>query len=266
MEDRQKDRYLLMVLSSLERSIYSDLLRFSSHVHPSVYEMTDEGKTLLFFSGFDEKTEEAVRIIKILPIIKEIFEHSSYELTLKKEHFKNLTNLYKLLDHKFAYFEMRIREIEVAPEKDDVAWILLSKYHIILDTKMYLYDLQQDLFKEIDAKRIVRYGLIYRRFYPFMYQKEKILPSFDLYEGPIGMLLARYYLSFSDQLDSKKFQKEIDQIDPFNQKYFCFMVLYIYILNLQLEIHLTPSSISPYLELLRQLKLFLTDYKIYIQK
>lgn len=83
MEDRQKDRYLLMVLSSLERSIYSDLLRFSSHVHPSVYEMTDEGKTLCFFRVL-MKTEEAVRIIKILPIIKEIFEHSSYELTLKK--------------------------------------------------------------------------------------------------------------------------------------------------------------------------------------
>lgn len=69
---------------------------------------------------------------------------------------------------------MRIREIETNPVKNDISWIILSKYNIILDAKLYLYDLQSDIFKAIDQKLIVPYGLVYRKIDLEIYNKQKL--------------------------------------------------------------------------------------------
>lgn len=266
LEDESGNQYLLLVISLKDYQTYFDLTKYSKSIVKSIYETKSNDKILLVFNGFDYKTEDTVKGVKLLPVFKEIFDASSYEITLKKEHFKNLNNTYKLLDNKFSYFEMRIREVETAPVKDDVSWVVLSKYHVLLDAKIYLYDLQQDIFKYIDKKEIIQYGLIFRKMNPSLYHQGKILPVFDLYYGPIGMLYARYYLSMFPFLSLDKFRREVLELDAFNRKYFGFMVLYILILNLNLEAKLGPYTIMSYLSVTKLMKMFMLEFKECLEK
>ena len=114
-----------------------------------------------------------------------------------------------------------------------------------------------DIFKAIDKNQIVKYGLIPKYIYKSYYSRQGLLPSFQLYYGPISMLYVRLYLSF-DQFDV---QEEVKKMDSFNQKYFCFMVLYILILNLNLDIVSTNVSLSNYISITKKIRSFITAYK-----
>lgn len=266
VEDFQQNRYLILKLTKEMFLTYTDLTRYSLSLAKSVYEIKDQNNIYLMFDGFDEMTEERVKWLRLFPLLNQIFEKSSFEITLKKEHLRHLENLYRLLDHKFSYIEMRIRELETSPVKNDIHWVILSKYHILLDAKIYLYDLQQDLFHFIDQKQIVRYGLIYRKINEFLYHKGKILPCFDLYYGPLGMLCSRYYLSLPSTISSDFLKKEIDAMDEFNKKYFCFMTLYILVLNVHLEIQMQYYQTMGYLKMCTQIQRFMKEFREYIAK
>ncbi|MDE5714688.1 MAG: hypothetical protein K2I42_00990 [Anaeroplasmataceae bacterium] len=254
----QGQTYLKKVASKKEYDIYLDQLQYSKHLKKTIFEQNNNKEIILFFP-YEDKTEATVQNQKIINILKEIHEKSSYEITLKKEHFSNLNNLYKILDNKFSYFEMRIREIELSPYKNDVSWILLSKYNAILDAKLYLYDLQTDIFKSIDKNQIVQYGLIPKTIHKNYYNRQGLLPCFRLYYGPKSMLYTRIYLS----LDKVELIEEIKKLDAFNQKYFCFMVLYILILSLNLDIISSNHSISNYLLITNKIRSFIHTYKQY---
>ena len=43
------------------------------------------------------------------------------------------------------------------------SWVILSKYYNLLDARVYLYDLQQDIFSFIDKNNSVEYGLVFRQ-------------------------------------------------------------------------------------------------------
>ena len=175
---------------------------------------------------------------------------------------RNMDNIYVLLDNKFTYFEMRIREVELNPIKNDIDWIILSKYHILLDSKIYLYDLQQDLFKFIDKEQIVKYGLIPYRMNQNLYSNSEVLMDYNFYYGPIAMLYVREYMMMEefDMID------EISKLDEFNQKYFCFMIIYVLILNINLEIIPNHITISNYLNICQKIKDFIKKYKALIEK
>lgn len=259
LEANDRNQYLLVCVSKKEYSTYVDLIRASKKISKAIYEISFPDGIILIFL-YDALTEVAVRKVKCFELFSQLFEATSYEITLKKEHMVHLNHIYKVLDNKFSYMELRIREVETNPYKNDVSWVLLSKYHAILDAKIYLYDLQTDIFKTIDKKIIVKYGMIYKKMNEFMYQKGFLLPSFDLYNGPIGMLYARYYLSI-DKIPVEVIQK----LDSFNQKYFCFMVLYILILNLNLETMLTNYSVASYLQITKKIKDFIGTYKVILE-
>ncbi|MDE6660991.1 MAG: hypothetical protein K2J93_04165, partial [Anaeroplasmataceae bacterium] len=231
IKTRNNEEYLCRFVTDKEYQTYLDLIRYTKRLKQAIYETRVSGGFLLFFE-YEDMTEAKVKSERIVHILREIHEASSFEITLKKEHLVNVNNIFKVLDNKFSYLEMRIREIEMNPIKNDISWVILSKYNIILDAKIYLYDLQTDIFKAVDKKLIVPYGLLYRRIDTELYNKQRLLPSFDVYYAPISMLYCRCYL----QLDTPFLLDEVKRLDSFNQKYFCFMCLYIMILNVNLEV------------------------------
>lgn len=251
--------YLYRKVSKKSYQIYLELCRLSKHISKAIYEIPVSDGIILLFS-YDSLTEVAVRKRKCLDLYQTLFSDTSFEITLKKEHLVNLNNIYKVLDNKFAYIELRIREIETNPIKTDVSWILLSKYNIVLDAKLYLYDLQTDIFKAIDQKKIIKYGMIPKKMSEMLYQKGYLLPFFDMYYAPLAMLYARYYCSIEEiPID------RIKKLDSFDQKYFCFMVLYIYILNLNLEVILDTYRIDNYLLITKKIKSFIVSHKAIIE-
>ena len=157
---------------------------------------------------------------------------------------------------------MRIREIELNPIKRDIDWIILSKYYILLDAKVYLYDLQQDIFKFIDKNEIVKYGLIPKVINQNRYNKEALLLDYNFYYGPISMLYVRKYML----LDGFDEIEDINKLDSFNQKHFCFMYIYILVLNINLEIVMDIYSVSNYINITQKIKSFIFKYKALIEK
>lgn len=255
-KNSNNDEYLCRFVTNSEYQAYFNLLRYSRDVKSAIYEYRLNAGYLLFFD-YEKMTEEKVKSKKIVDILRNIFQESSFEIALKKSHMSNVNNIYKVLDNRFAYLEMRIREIETQPKKDDISWVILSKYNIILDAKIFLYDLQSDIFKAIDSNLIVAYGLIYRNIDINLYNKQRLLPSFNLYYAPIGMMYCRCYL----QLDEESIYEDIKKLDEFNKKYFCFMCLYILILNINLEIILNSYSIANYLLITKKIKKFILRYQ-----
>lgn len=259
--DSDNNKYLLQILDNINYQKYNDLIRYSNKIKKCIYNEKIDDLNYLYFL-YEDNTEYNIKAKLTSNILLEIFDSSSYELTLKKENIRNLNNIYKLLDNKFTYFEIRIREIELNPIKKDIDWIILSKYYILLDTKIYLYDLQQDIFKFIDKNEVVKYGLIPKNINQNLYSKETLLLDYNFYYGPISMLYVRMYLL----LDQYDMYDDINKLDSFNQKYFCFMYLYIMILNINLDVILNIYSLSNYVNITKKIKSFITKYKALLEK
>lgn len=265
LEDELKSKYSLYYLNKEKYLTYLELSK-SKYIEKSIFELLDDDKYYLLFNSKINKSEENAIAEKLYPILENIFEDFKFSIKLKKEHVTNFNNIYKVLDNKFTYLEMRIREVEVSPVKTDISWVILSKYHIILDAKIYLYDLQTDMFSFIDKSLNVDYGIIFKDLDSSIYKNGLIEPNFNIYYGPIGMLLARYYLYYDDLNIDDYFSKKIKKLDGFNQKYFCFMCLYIYILNIRLDILLNSFNISNYLTLTGKISSFIKKYGDYAKK
>lgn len=261
VKDSDNNKYLLQILDNINYQKYNDLIRYSNKIKKCIYNEKIDDLNYLYFL-YEDNTEYNIKAKLTSNILLEIFDSSSYELTLKKENIRNLNNIYKLLDNKFTYFEIRIREIELNPIKKDIDWIILSKYYILLDTKIYLYDLQQDIFKFIDKNEVVKYGLIPKNINQNLYSKETLLLDYNFYYGPISMLYVRMYLL----LDQYDMYDDINKLDSFNQKYFCFMYLYIMILNINLDVILNIYSLSNYVNITKKIKSFITKYKALLEK
>ena len=259
--ESDNNKYLLQIIDNINYQKYNDLIRYSNKIKKCIYNEKIDDLNYLYFL-YEDNTEYNIKAKLTSNILLEIFDSSSYELTLKKENIRNLNNIYKLLDNKFTYFEIRIREIELNPIKKDIDWIILSKYYILLDTKIYLYDLQQDIFKFIDKNEVVKYGLIPKNINQNLYSKETLLLDYNFYYGPISMLYVRMYLL----LDQYDMYDDINKLDSFNQKYFCFMYLYIMILNINLDVILNIYIVSNYVNITKKIKSFITKYKALLEK
>ena len=252
--------YYEQILNDIEYSVYLDVIRYSSKIKKAIYIENLENKKLYFV--YENKTEYSLKSKRISEILLDLFKTTSYEVSIKKDNIKNLNNIYKLLDNKFRYFEIRIREIELNPIKKDIDWIILSKYYLLLDSKIFLYDLQQDIFKYIDKNEVVKYGLIPKYINQNLYSKESLLLDYNLYYGPISML----YVRMSLMLDDYDPFEEVKKLDILNQKYFCFMYLYLLILNVNMDISMNIYGISNYVIILKKIKEFIKKYESLIRK
>lgn len=256
--------YHLYFLTKTQYLTYMELAK-SKAIEKCIFEFKEQDTYYLLFNSIENVSEDMAVLKKMLPLLEEVFHDFAFSITLKKEHFINLTNIYKVLDNKFSYFEIRIREIETAPIKNDISWVILSKYNIVLDAKMFLYDLQQDIFSFIDKNEVVEYGMLFRNVTKLNYKNGFIEPNFDVYYGPEAMLYCRLLFYF-DHLNISAYIKErVQKLDTFNRKYFCFMCIYIYILNLNMDILLTPYNIGNYLQITRRISVFLKEFGDYVK-
>lgn len=261
LKDKYGRRYRLIPLSKKENAIFNSLYKSKCIITP-VYTFSFNSSYYVLFIETINKSEFVPTINKLCNLCIELFDEYKYTIQIKRDSAEPLMSLYKVLDNKFSYFEMRIREIETKPIKYDTDWIILTKYHIILDAKIYLYDLQQDLFKFIDKKEEVEYGLIYKEINPLSINDNKLYPSFNIYYAPIGMLYSRLYLEYNSEID---FKKRIDKLSDFNKKYFLFMTIYICILNINLEVTITNKNVSNYLLVTKEISKIISIFKDYIK-
>lgn len=259
IKDYSNDKYLLKIV---DKSLYLSYLEISKlkHIRQAVFIEKKNDLYILVFKFPYYKSDRKAVLRKIIPILEAVFNETKFLVTLKKQNTKRLNSIYKVLDNKFSYFEIRIREIETSIIKDDISWLMLSNYNIILDAKMLLYDLQQDIFNLVDKNTEISYGIVFKKFNLEGYYNNKILPEFDIYLAPISMLYVRLYLEFNDDSLKDEIYNKIQKIDIFNKKYFIFMVIYIYILNINLDTFLNNYSIFSVIEALKGLKNFMNRF------
>lgn len=163
-----------------------------------------------------------------------------------------------IANDRFNLLEMKIRNIELNPQKNDLSWIYLSKYHIILDLKLEIYKMIKRLKAFNDDVEVgVNHGFPSQShffndcFISFKYIKEGVIEN-DLY---------RAYLDF-DSLDINHFEI-IDKYlkEKYSKKYFKLMVLFSYLLMCDIEPNYTCAS--KYIKLTNKISRFLFQFKNY---
>jgi hypothetical protein len=260
LRDKSGKFYSLYRLDNNEYQAYIELLK-SKYIKKDIYSYKESIYfNVLFLESINKSEDKAVKN-ELINVLENIFNEYKYQVTLKKIELKKLNNLYKLLDNKFNYIEMRIREVEFKQVKDDLSWIILSKYHSILDAKIILYDLQTDIFRFIDKETVIDYGLIFNGMEKVILENNQIEPKFSFFYAPKGMLYARYYLLCDHYGVSEEFKKKVSKLSVFDKKFFCFMVIYIYILNLNIGIIINNSNVNLYVDICKKIDAFIREFK-----
>lgn len=200
------------------------------------------------------------KIIDMISVIKELHEKTSFNVKLEESNFKYFYRIYRKLDNIFQTLEMFVRESEVKDNKSDFDWIILSKYHIFLDCKTTLYNLQRKIHKYLDNKGIAMYSLCHGNLTLDHFRQNKLLSFDHAYIGFFVSDYAKFYVSI-DHI-SGDYLKQIDKIlseysNEFYLLYFKFMVLYIYMINLRLDSFYEYATINVYLELSKRIAFFL---------
>lgn len=203
---------------------------------------------------------------QLLSCITELHKSTSYEKKLNKKNFKYLYRTYKKTDYKFQILEMYIREAEVKQNKNDFDWVMLSKYNIFLDTKVIMYNLQRKIHDYIDEKVNVIYSLNHGN--PnlnHLYNKKLI--SFDnAYLGLFISDLAKLYVN-CDHINIDWFSVIDQTLSPYDNQfykiYFKFLVLYIYIINIDFDLVDLNNACNKYIQISRKISIFLENFKSY---
>ena len=163
-----------------------------------------------------------------------------------------------IANDRFTALELKIRQIETNPNKNDISWIYLSKYHIVLDTKLEIYKLIKR-FKGFNSNIVVAVNhgnpqeahYINNNFIGYKYIKEGHLVN-DYFKIYIDM----------DNLDINH-KKIIDKYisDDIGKRYFKLMVLYTYVL--MLDIDYSYETTTRFLSITNKIVRFLNQFKEY---
>lgn len=258
------DYYNLYIIHKNNNSKYKNILK-SKQVAKPVYDYKIENNCFYFYPRPINKTEKIPSLKIKLDLALKIFKEYSYSISLKKEHFNNISNLSKVLDNKFKYLELRIREEETKIKKDDLSWIFLAHVHSIMDSRVILYDLMGDIFNSIDKKETIEYGLVFKNYSSINLNQGKIESSIDYYYGPISALYARIYLGYSSIINISEFEGHIKKLNKLDQKYFCFFVIYVLVLNINLTTFLTRTSIEGFLRASKDIDYFIKNFNNYFK-
>lgn len=259
IRDKNGLLYSFYKLDENDYQAYKELTK-SKYIKKDIYSYNDSTHHHVLFLNSINKSEDKAKANELIVLLENIYNEFKYQITPQKKELKKLNGLYKLLDNKFNYIEMRIREIELSLIKDDISWIILSKYHSILDAKIILYDLQTDIFKFIDKGTNIEYGLLFNDLNLNMVDNGLIESKFKFYYAPKGMLFARFFLLVDHMDINEDFKKKVSKLPVFDKKYFCFMVLYIYVLNLNFGISLNNSNINLYINVCKKIDWFVKEF------
>lgn len=163
-----------------------------------------------------------------------------------------------IANDRFNMLEMKIRNIELNPVKNDLSWIYLSKYHIILDAKLEIYKMIKRLKMIKDDVEVgINHGFpsqvhfFNNSFISYKYLKEGVIEN-DLYKA---------FLDF-DSLEINHLEiidKYLDE--KYSKKYFKLMVLFSYLLMCDIEPNYTCAS--KYIKLTNKISRFMYQFKNY---
>ena len=258
-----KYKYHLYVLNKKEYKCIKSLQKSRFILQPdSEYFLNNQYYFKYNLSNHSSEKNAIAIVAKDLFI--NIFNEYCYEMVIKKDVSLKFNYVFKVLDSKFSYLELRIREIEMMPIKDDVCWIILSQYHTLLDTRIYLYDLQADIFKYIEKTEATKYGLIFKNMFGNCIKDRKFEGWYSCYYGPISALYIRMALIYGEYIydELKELLKHESKLQ---QKYFCFMMLYIFTISISLEQILKFNDISCYLGYIKKIDSFINKFKDFLK-
>ena len=150
----------------------------------------------------------------------------------------------KQLDYKFILIEQYIRSLETK-QIDKSSFVVLEKYHIILNAKNVLVKLQKKIISSIKDKESVEYAFIHNNpklDHLIIKNGNQFLTSIEKSKIGISSLdMAKFYIENSNyNIDYKKiiYDNYYKQMSDFYYDYFRFLVLFIYIKS----IHFTKNE------------------------
>lgn len=207
-----------------------------------------------------KKTQQLFDALNIL------HKETSYEKKLNKKNFKYLYRTYKKIDYKFQILEMYIREAEAKQSKTDFEWVILSKYNIFLDTKIIMYNLQKKIHEYIDQRISVVYSLNHGNPDINHIYNKKIISFDNAYLGLFVSDLAKLYVNCDHiNLDwHALIDKKLNEYNcNFYKLYFKFLVLYIYIINIDFDMIDINNACNKYIQLSRKISMVLKNFEDY---
>ena len=151
-----------------------------------------------------------------------------------------MEEIYEYLDYKFIALELFVRTVEARPF-DEYSIVILKNYHIILDSKKDLADLQKKLISDIKSKKSIDMSFVHNN--PKLNHLlsnggVKYLISLDKSKTGVGALdISKFYIENEDlNLDLKEIIMNYFSTfsDDFYFNYFCFMVLFYYIKGIKI--------------------------------
>lgn len=260
------DLYNLYIINKIYINKYKNLFKSKYIIKPILEEKSDIGYYYYYINKINSNKSEIKAIyLKKLDLAKKIFNEYSYNIILKKKQFHHISNITKVLDNRFRYLEFRIREIELNNNKNDISWIILANVHSIMDVRVILFDLLNDILSSIDKEIEVEYGLVFNNYYLLNLNNNLIEPSYKYYYAPISMLYARIFLDYNHIINYNDFNNMIKSLDIFNLKYFCFMILYIMVLSLELPTFINNTSLELYLKITKDIDKFVKSFNSYFK-
>lgn len=171
----------------------------------------------------------------------------------------------KQLDYKFIVIEQYIRSLETKPI-DRYSMMVLEKYHIILNAKKELVNLEKKIIMSIKDKDSVEFSFVHnnpKNEHLIIKNGYQYLTSIT--KGKIGISsldVAKFYIENSDiDLDYKEiiFKDYYSQKNSFYYDYFRFLVLFIYIKS----IHFSQNEIinkENFVIICNKIEKFMTDF------
>ena len=201
------------------------------------------------------------KITDLINTVYELHQKTGFVVKTSDNLFKYFYRIYKNLDRIFQTLEILVRECEERTKKTDFDWVILSKYHIFLDAKKIMYQLQRKIHKYVDNHGNVTYALNHGNL-NLSHFKQKKLVSFD--NGFTGIFVSDYaklYVSLDD-IEGVWFKDIEEKIasyqNDFNKTYFKFLVLYIYIINLRISAFDEHTIMNTYIQISAKINRFLS--------
>lgn len=199
-------------------------------------------------------------IIMAFDVLKELQAKTMFLVKLSDKEFKYFYRIYKKLDRLFQTFEMFVRESEARANKTDFDWVILSKCAVFIDLKQEMYQLQRKIHKYIDNKGSAYYCLNHGNLSLEHFIQNKLCSFENAYIGIFVSDLARFFVSI-DHYGQTNFKLFSDYLESFNNEfyytYFKFLVLYLYMLNLEFDTVNWQASMTRYIQIARKVTLFL---------
>ncbi len=261
--DGEKVLYLKL-MNEKAINIYKLLKHYDAPVLFNINSITTNYKTYYLFKGLNENSVDISKVKNMSNSLSKVHDLTKFHIALKKDDNDKFMLIYKILDAKFSKLEMFIRTLETSNLKGDYTWLYLSRYMIILETKKIMFNLQKKISNNLAEKTDLIYAINKNKCSVNDYVNDTLINYNSASFGFVVSDVAKFYVE-NDHINVEWY-KLIDEWlnkynDIFYKLYFKFLVLYIYVLNLNTEDMLTYQSANNYIQITNKISKFCKDFK-----